>query len=71
MFMNRKEVEKIKQMYPKGTKIELGYMDDFQAPPSGTVGEVTHVDDIGQIHVIWENGSTLALNTDVDSFHKI
>lgn len=46
-------------------------MDDPFAPPSGTIGTVTWVDDIGQIHVKWENGSSLALNVKLDSFSKI
>ena len=46
-------------------------MDDPFAPPSGTVGEVMFVDDIGQIHVKWENGSSLALNVKLDSFSRI
>ena len=36
--------------------------------PSGTIGEVTHVDDIGNIHVRWQNGSSLAIIPEVDSF---
>lgn len=68
MFKSREEVERIRELYPKGTRIVLKYMDDFQAPPSGTVGEVTYVDDIGQIH--W-TGSGLALNRDVDKFYRI
>ncbi|RAP49213.1 MAG: DUF4314 domain-containing protein [Methanosphaera sp. rholeuAM270] len=71
MFKNKKEVQMVKQMYPEGTVVELDYMDDPQAPPSGTKGTIEYVDDIGQIHVRWENGSGLAINTDVDSFHKI
>ena len=31
-------------------------------------GKVIGVDDIGQIHVEWENGSTLALNVEEDDF---
>lgn len=46
-------------------------MDDPQAPPTGTRGIVDFVDDIGQIHVKWENGSGLALNTDYDTFKVI
>ena len=46
-------------------------MDDPQAPPSGTKGVVMFVDDIGQIHVKWETGSTLALNVKLDSFSRI
>ena len=34
-------------------------MDDVQAPPAGTLGRVVHVDDIGTIHIAWENGSNL------------
>ena len=60
-----------KKRYPKGTSIELIYMDDPQAPPTGTRGIVDFVDDIGQIHVKWENGSGLALNTDYDTFKVI
>ena len=58
-------------MYPVGCKVELHFMDDPFAPPSGTVGEVMFVDDIGQIHVKWENGSSLALISSVDSFSKV
>jgi hypothetical protein len=45
----------------KGTRIECIFMDDIQAVPNGTKGTVDHVDDIGTIHVIWDNGSTLGL----------
>ena len=69
MFMSREKVDLIKKIYPKGTVVVLDHMDDPYSPPMGTKGTVTHVDDIGQIHVDWENGSSLALNTDVDSFH--
>ena len=34
----------------------------------GLKGVVKMVDDIGQIHVSWENGSGLALNIEEDSF---
>jgi len=37
----------------------------------GLKGTVTHVDDAGQIHMRWENGSSLALNVEVDTFKKI
>ena len=58
-------------MYPIGTKVELHHMDDPQAPPSGTVGEVIFVDDIGTIHVKWETGSSLGLIYVVDSYSRI
>ena len=69
--MNRGEIERIKDAYPKGTRIQLDYMDDFQAVPSGTKGTVTHVDDMGTIHMKWDNGRTLGICPETDSFHKI
>lgn len=71
MFKSEAEVNLIKELYPEGTKIKLEFMDDVQSPPIGTVGEVVCVDSIGQIHMKWENGSSLALNVDVDKFQKI
>ena len=34
----------------------------------GLEGTVDYVDDAGQIHMSWKNGSTLALNKGVDKF---
>lgn len=64
-------VEFLRKMYPKGTRVELHHMDDPQAPPAGTKGEVIFVDDIGTIHVRWENGSSLGLIPDEDRFSRI
>lgn len=65
-FPNKAEVEAVRKMYPVGTEIELIYMEDTQAPPPGTKGVVSHVDDIGQVHVTWESGSTLTLIPGID-----
>lgn len=51
-----------------GKTVELIFMDDPQAPPKGTRGEVLFVDDAEQIHVRWETGSSLALIYGVDEF---
>lgn len=56
--------------YPIGTRVRLIHMDDPHPVPPNTYGIVTHIDDIGQIHVNWQNGSTLALNPAVDKFEK-
>ena len=61
----------LKKMYPPGTKVQLVHMDDFQAPHEGTIGIVEDVDDIGNIHVKWSNGSSLALIPNVDKFTVI
>lgn len=66
------DVITIKEMYPKGTRIELIHMDDPYAPvPSGTKGTVEFVDDFGQIDMRWDNGRTLALIPEVDEFKII
>lgn len=61
----------VKVLYPKGTKIKLIKMNDKYAPPSGTIGTVDFVDDIGQIHVKWESGGSLALIIGEDDFEVI
>jgi hypothetical protein len=64
-------VNMYKEMYPQGTRIELIHMEDAQAVPPGTKGTVEFVDDMGQIHMKWDNGRTLALIPGEDSFKKI
>ena len=61
MSMNDFTLRVLRDNYKEGTKVRLKQMNDAQAPPVGTIGVVTHVDDACQIHVNWENGSTLAL----------
>lgn len=63
-------VEKTRKMYPQGTKVKLIRMEGEPQMPMNLIGEVTFVDDVGQIHVNWENGSTLALNEE-DSWMTI
>ena len=66
------EVQRIKDQYPPGTRIRLNSMSDPWSPvPDGTEGTVDMVDDIGQIHMKWDNGRTLALVPGEDSFSVI
>lgn len=39
-FPSRNVVEGIRKRYPIGTRVELVFMDDIQAPPVGTKGTV-------------------------------
>ena len=67
----RQQVESLKERYPVGTRVVLRHMDDPYAPvPPGTKGTVTYVDDMGQIGVKWDNGSSLSLVPGEDSFSK-
>ena len=67
-----KEAEYLKAIYPPGTRILLQHMEDPYSPiPEGTRGTVEIVDDIGQLHMSWDNGRTLAVVPGVDSFRKL
>ena len=67
-----REAPRIKAEYPPGTRILLSHMKDPYAPvPDGTKGTVRFVDDIGQIFMNWDNGRSLPLNADEDSFRKL
>lgn len=70
-MLNSKEVERIKNKYPSGTRIKLHYMNDDYAVSSGTLGTVDYVDNAGQIQMTWDNGRTLALIEKEDSFEII
>ena len=59
--ISKKLLEDLRERYPEGTRVELVRMEDPQAPPVGTKGTVTAVDDIGTIHVNWDTGSTLGI----------
>ncbi|RAQ30154.1 Uncharacterised protein [uncultured Ruminococcus sp.] len=66
----KEQVAYIRQQYPAGTRITLRSMDDPQAPLPGTKGTVSYVDDMGQIGVKWDTGSSLSLIPGEDSFSK-
>ena len=61
MFVKREIVERLRKQYPAGTRVELVRMNDEQAPPIGTHGTVTGVDDLGSIMVSWDNGGSLSV----------
>ena len=68
----RRQAQHIKEDYPPGTRVMLLSMEDPWSPvPSGTRGTVDVVDDIGQIHMKWDNGRTIALVPGEDSFRKL
>ena len=65
------ELNRIRREYPVGTIIELLEMLDTQAPPVGTLGEVTGVDDAGDLLMRWATGSRLKIIISEDRFRKV
>lgn len=63
-------IEKLRQLYPAGTRIILLKMDDPQAPPAGTKGTVEGIDDAGQIMVKWDSGSGLSVIPGIDRIRR-
>ena len=72
MFLDEEIVNDIKERYPEGTRIVLDYMGEDPHPiEPGTRGTVRHVDDIGTVHIDFDNGRRLGLVPDENSFHKL
>lgn len=70
-FPSKETVERIRNEYPVGSRVELVRMDDPQAPPIGTKGTVRGVDGIGSIMVAWDNGSGLSVAYGEDICRKL
>ena len=70
--MNNRTVKMYKEIYKAGTRIECISMDDPYCPIApGTKGTVVAVDDMGTIHMEWDNGRTLGLVPGEDQFKII
>ncbi len=62
------ELAALRRHYPSGCRVKLICMNDpYRDLKAGSLGTVTHVDDIGTIHVAWDCGSTLGVVYGVDS----
>lgn len=70
-FPSKEIVERVRREYPAGTRVELVRMDDAQAPPVGTKGTVTGVDDTASLLMRWDNGSHLNVVYGEDAVCKI
>ena len=65
------QLARLRSTYPPGTRVAPVRMDDVQAPPIGTKGTVTGVDDTGSLLVNWDNGSGLNVVWGVDAVRKV
>ncbi|EHL65443.1 DUF4314 domain-containing protein [Cloacibacillus evryensis] len=70
-LISREALQRLRERYRPGTRVELLRMDDAQAPPIGTMGSVIGVDDIGSIMVRWDSGSSLSVVYGEDSCRVI
>ena len=64
-------IQRLRDGFPRGCRVELVRMDDPQAPPIGTLGTVVGVDAIGTIHVDWDNGCGLGVAYGEDDCRRI
>ena len=70
-FPSRETIENLRREYPVGTRVELVRMDDPQAPPVGTKGTVTGVDDVGSLLMRWDTGCGLNVAYGEDIVRKV
>lgn len=64
-------IKHIKNTFKPGTRVKLIHMVDEKNISPGSTGTVTHVDDVGTIHVNWDNGRILGLIYNEDKFEII
>ena len=70
--ISSKTIDRLKAEYPIGARVELIRMSDsYTTIPAGTKGYVIGVDDIGTIHVSWDNGSHLGVAYGEDSCRRV
>ena len=72
MFIQPEELARLRKEYPAGTEVELIEMNDpYRDMPPGLRGAIEYIDDAGNAHIRWENGSSLAAVYGVDRFRRI
>ena len=70
-ILGEKKIAALKEQFPVGCRVRLVKMEDPQAPPVGTEGIVSYIDDIGTIHVRWKTGSSLGVVFGEDIIERI
>ena len=70
--MSSERIKFYKEKFHAGTRIQLDRMEDDPNPiPKGTKGVVSYVDDLGTVFCKFDNGRSLGMCPEVDSFHAI
>ena len=71
-FPSREVVERLRQQYPAGCRVELVFMNDpYTALKPGDQGTVIAVDDVGTVHIAWDRGSSLGAAYGEDRIRRI
>ena len=72
MLSDEKTIEKIRADFPIGSRVMMIYSADPLTPIDGGIeGVVSSVDDIGTIHINWDNGSCLGVILGENVIEKI
>ncbi len=67
-----RQAQQYKEAYPPGTRLMLLCMKDPYRPvESGTRGTVRLVDDMGTIHMNWDDGRYLGIVPGEDEFRRL
>ena len=63
----------LRECYKPGVRVKLIHMDDPYRPDlkAGALGTVIAVDDIGTVHIDWDNGSGLGAAYGADVIRRI
>lgn len=71
-FPDQRTVERVREMYPKGARVELVEMNDpYSRLKPGDKGTVRLVDDTATVFVDWDSGSGLGIVYGVDRMRKL
>ena len=71
-FPDQETVERVRKIYPAGTRVELIQMDDpYARLKPGDKGTVRFVDDTATVFVDWDCSSGLGIVYGVDRVRKL
>lgn len=69
---SREKIARIKEKYSEGVVVKLvDSSDETMASKIGKKMTVKIVDDIGQLHGSWEDGSSVAINLEADRIETV
>jgi len=71
-FPSKETVERLRQEYPHGARVELVFMNDpYSTLAPGEQGTVDFVDDTGTVFVSWDKGPKLGCVYGEDQLKKV